>query len=150
MRFCQFQRSLYSQIYLLVRCYSFRQNTERVRDKASVILASLGSLNTNWYHSWFPTITMTMEYKFTIPRPSKATPSHSNRTLGVFSSTSFLHGALGRHSSLTEVWTAPCDIGEAVEVAEGWQDDQVCLAVSTQMAVIVPMEKNLGRGKGKL
>ncbi|KAJ3741729.1 thioesterase-like superfamily-domain-containing protein [Lentinula detonsa] len=100
--------------------------------------------------SWFPTISMTIEYKFAIPRPSKATPSYSNRTVGVFSSTSFLHGALGRHTSSTEVWTAPCDIGEAVEVAEGWRDDQVCLAVSTQMAVIVPIEKNLGRGKGKL
>ncbi|KAJ3964736.1 thioesterase-like superfamily-domain-containing protein [Lentinula raphanica] len=97
--------------------------------------------------SWFPTLTMTIEYKFAIPKRSSV---HSNRTVGVFSSTSFLHGAMGRHNSYTEVWTAPCDIGEDVQIVEGWRDDQVCLAVSTQMAVTVPIEKNLAKGKGKL
>ncbi|KAJ3728635.1 thioesterase-like superfamily-domain-containing protein [Lentinula raphanica] len=105
------------------------------------------SLNINRLCSWFPTLTMTIEYKFAIPKRSSV---HSNRTVGVFSSTSFLHGAMGRHNSYTEVWTAPCDIGEDVQIVEGWRDDQVCLAVSTQMAVTVPIEKNLAKGKGKL
>ncbi|KAJ4475804.1 hypothetical protein J3R30DRAFT_3437125 [Lentinula aciculospora] len=100
--------------------------------------------------SWFPTMTMSIEYKFTIPKSSKRTTTiHSNCTVGVFSSTNFLHGTMGRHSLYTELWTAPCHIGEDVRVNKGWRDDQVCLAVSMQMVLVVPMERNLTKGKEK-
>lgn len=45
----------------------------------------------------------------------------------------------------TEVWTAPSNIGEGEEV-QGWRDKQVCLAVSTQMALTVSMEVNARKG----
>ncbi|KAJ4475802.1 hypothetical protein J3R30DRAFT_3294119, partial [Lentinula aciculospora] len=100
--------------------------------------------------SWFPTMTMSIENKFAIPKSSKRTTTiHSNCTVGVFSSTNFLHGTMGRHSLYTELWTAPCHIGEDVRVNKGWRDDQVCLAVSMQMVLVVPMERNLTKGKEK-
>lgn len=88
-------------------------------------------------------MTMTIEYKFPIPKASK---TQSNRTVGVFSSSNFIHGSMGRHDIYTELWTAPCDVGVGVEV-EGWRDQQVCLAVSTQMALTLPMARNLSKGK---
>jgi len=94
--------------------------------------------------SWFPTMVMTIEYKFPLPKLSK---DHSNRTIGIFSSTKFIHGTMGRQDMYTEIWTAPCDVGENVEVADGWRDKQFCLAVSTQMALTVPIAWNLAKGK---
>ncbi|KIK69774.1 hypothetical protein GYMLUDRAFT_34172 [Collybiopsis luxurians FD-317 M1] len=94
--------------------------------------------------SWFPTLVMTIEYKYSMTKTMKA---HSDRTVGIFSSTNFLQGELGRHDMYTEVWTAPCDVGENVEATEGWRDNQICLAVSTQMALTVSVEKNFARGK---
>jgi len=52
----------------------------------------------------------------------------------------------GRHDAYVEVWTAPCDIGEGEE-APGWREKQVCLAIATQMAYIVPIGVNLEKGK---
>lgn len=102
------------------------------------------AINTKTSSSWFPTMTMNIEYKFTIPKTSKA---HSNRTVGIFSSTNFINGRLGRHDMYTEIWTAPSDIRSGSEAVEGWRNEQVCLAVSTQMALTVPIAMNLAKGK---
>jgi len=66
--------------------------------------------------------------------------------VGLYSSGRFLNDPQGRHDAYVEVWTAPCNIGEG-EMVRGWRDEQVCLAVSTQMALTIPMEVNHGRGK---
>ncbi|KAG6856237.1 hypothetical protein H0H87_006170 [Tephrocybe sp. NHM501043] len=92
--------------------------------------------------SWFPTIVLAMEFKAPIPRSS----AHAKRTVGLYSSGKFLND--GRHDGYVEVWTAPCDIGEGEEVA-GWRENQICVAIATQMASIIPMEVNMKRGKSE-
>jgi len=89
--------------------------------------------------SWAPTIVMTLEFKFPIPKPSST--DHSSRTVAIFSSGKFINDPQGRHDTYVEVWTAPSDIGKGV-VKDGWKESQRCLAVSTQMALLLPMDVN--------
>lgn len=93
--------------------------------------------------SWFPTMTLAIEFKSPIPAPSDI---HASRTVGLYSSGRFLNDPQGRHDVYVEVWTAPCNLGEGKEV-DGWRDNQVCLAVATQMALTIPMEANQERGR---
>ncbi|KAG5634440.1 hypothetical protein H0H81_001942 [Sphagnurus paluster] len=93
--------------------------------------------------SWFPTIALAIEFKAPIPRSST---KHSSHTVGVYSTGKFMNA--GRHDAWVEVWTAPCNVGEGSEIP-GWREEQVCLAVATQMAYTVPIEVNLARGKKK-
>jgi len=91
--------------------------------------------------SWFPTIVLNIEFRFPIPRPSL---DHASRTVGLYSSGHFMNDPQGRHNQYTEVWTAPCNLGEGT-IVDGWRDKQVCLATSTQMALVIPMEINYQR-----
>ncbi|ESK95191.1 hypothetical protein Moror_1009 [Moniliophthora roreri MCA 2997] len=96
--------------------------------------------------SWFPTMTMTLEFKFPLP------PTSSNRTFGLYTNCRFINDPRGRHDIYVEVWSAPCNLGEG-KAEEGWKEKQVCLAVSTQTALIIPMEANMrigNKGKNKL
>ncbi|TCD68057.1 hypothetical protein EIP91_011602 [Steccherinum ochraceum] len=93
--------------------------------------------------SWAPTIVMTLEFKFPIPRPSSS--DHSRRTVAVFSSGKFMNDPQGRHDTYVEVWTAPSNIAEG-EVKEDWKETQRCIAVSTQMALVMPGSVNLKLG----
>ncbi|KAF5382670.1 hypothetical protein D9615_002727 [Tricholomella constricta] len=93
--------------------------------------------------SWFPTVVLAIEFKAPLPRFSA---SHANRTVGLYSSGKFLND--GRHDAYVEVWTAPCNLGEGSETSS-WREEQVCLAIATQMAYIIPMGVNLERGKKK-
>lgn len=86
---------------------------------------------------------MAIEFKSPIPRPSEV---YAGRTVGLYSSGKFLNN--GRHDAYVEVWSAPSNIGEGVD-SDDWRDKQVCLAVATQMASIIPMEVNLERAKKK-
>ncbi|KAF8158188.1 thioesterase-like superfamily-domain-containing protein [Crassisporium funariophilum] len=88
--------------------------------------------------SWFPTMTMSIEFKNKIPPPSTV---HAGRTVGLYSSGRFMTAPQGRHDVYVEVWTAPSRIGEG-EPSENWRDNQVCLAIATQMALTLPMEVN--------
>lgn len=81
---------------------------------------------------------LNIDFKFPIPQFSS---DHANRTVGLYSSGQYMNDPQGRHSQYTEVWTAPCNLGEG-EVVDGWRDKQVCLATSTQMALVIPMEIN--------
>ncbi|KAF9007563.1 thioesterase-like superfamily-domain-containing protein [Cyathus striatus] len=94
--------------------------------------------------SWFPTVTMSIEFKAPIPPLS---PRHANRTVGLYSTGRFMGNPQAKHDAYVEVWTAPCNLGEGMPV-EGWRDEQVCLAIATQMALMVPMEVNAKQGKG--
>ncbi|CAA7262979.1 unnamed protein product [Cyclocybe aegerita] len=93
--------------------------------------------------SWFPTMTLSIEFKNKIPPPSS---SHADRTVGIYSSGSFMTPPQGRHDVYVEVWSAPTNIGEG-DPRENWRDDQVCLAVATQMALALPMEVNERKGR---
>lgn len=82
---------------------------------------------------------LNIEFKFPIPRfPSS---DHATRTVGVFSSSNFINDPQGRHDNYVEVWTAPSNIGEGEE-RDGWRDKQRCLAISSQMALAIPMAVN--------
>jgi hypothetical protein len=110
---------------------------------------SLNDAFTNVYHldrltSRFPTMVLNIDFKFAIPRHS---PDHASRTVGLYSSGHFINDPHGRHSQYIEVWTAPCDLGKGeVTASDDWRDKQVCLATSTQMALVIPMEINHQRG----
>jgi len=98
--------------------------------------------------SWFPTLTMALEFKVKL---SSLPPGTASRTFGVFSTGRFIHQ--GRHDSQTEIWTAPCGIGEKVEPDsddEGWRDKMFCVAIASQMALTIPLEVNIRKGKGAL
>lgn len=89
-------------------------------------------------HSWYPTMVISIEFKSPIPTSSNYAP----RTVGLYSSGRFMNNPQGRHDGYVEIWTAP----EGKET-DGWRDQQVCLAVSTQMSLTVPMEVNRGIGR---
>ncbi|KAJ7215313.1 thioesterase-like superfamily-domain-containing protein, partial [Mycena haematopus] len=82
---------------------------------------------------WLPTLVLTVEWKAPIPPPSAV---HSARTVGVYVASGFMSQPQNRHNTVIEIWTAPCNIGEGTAV-DGWRDKQVCLAVATQMQLMV-------------
>ncbi|PPR07796.1 hypothetical protein CVT26_014981 [Gymnopilus dilepis] len=94
--------------------------------------------------SWYPTITLSMEFKNKIPSPSS---SHASRTVGLYSLGRFMTPPQGRHDAYVEVWSAPMNIGAGQE-KDNWRDEQVCLAIATQMALTLPMEVNKKKGQG--
>ncbi|KAL4081213.1 thioesterase-like superfamily-domain-containing protein [Scleroderma citrinum] len=91
--------------------------------------------------SWFPTIIMTIEFKSRIP----SSADFSDRTVGIYFESRFLHDPQARHNGRIEVWTAPSCIGQGI-VEEGWRDKQYCIAVADQMALMLPIELNLKEG----
>ncbi|KAJ7256823.1 thioesterase-like superfamily-domain-containing protein [Mycena haematopus] len=93
--------------------------------------------------TWFPTMTLSIEFKAPIPPPSQR---HSARTVGLYSTGTFWGEPQGRHDAYVEIWTAPSNLGEGTE-QDGWRDNQFCLATATQMALTLPMEVNAGRAK---
>ena len=95
----------------------------------------------DFVRSWFPTITMSIEFKTRIPSSAE----FSDRTVGLYSESRFLHDPHARHNSRVEVWTAPSCIGQG-NVEEGWRDRQYCIAVADQMALMLPMDLNLKEG----
>ncbi|KAF7768067.1 hypothetical protein Agabi119p4_7310 [Agaricus bisporus var. burnettii] len=87
--------------------------------------------------SWFPTVTLSIEFKAPIPPPSEF---HASRTVGIYSNGKFMGHPQGRHEAYVEVWSAPTNIGED-KLIEGWRDKQICLATATQMALVIPLEE---------
>lgn len=87
---------------------------------------------------------MTIEFKFPIPKLDD--PNHSQRTVAIYSSGKFMNDPQSRHDAYVEVWTAPSNIGEGEE-KDGWKEHQRCLAVSTQMAILVPFAVNEKRAR---
>ncbi|KAI0072516.1 hypothetical protein K474DRAFT_1667757 [Panus rudis PR-1116 ss-1] len=96
------------------------------------------------HRSWAPTMVMTIEFKFPIPPPSN--PDHDPRTVAIYSSGRFMNDPQARHDTYVEVWTAPPSSGNG-PLKENWREGQRCLAVSTQMALLVPMEINRKKGQ---
>jgi hypothetical protein len=81
-------------------------------------------------------MTLTIEFKFPIP----STMELAKRTVGLYSCSRYINQPQGRHDAFVEVWTAPSNIGEGKEEA-GWRKKQLCLAISTQMALVIPQPR---------
>ncbi|KZT27455.1 hypothetical protein NEOLEDRAFT_1176863 [Neolentinus lepideus HHB14362 ss-1] len=93
---------------------------------------------------WFPTLTLTIEFKFPIPTSDE----YAKRTVGIHARGRYINNPQGRHETTVEVWSAPSNIGEGQgQPADVWRDKQVCLAVSSQMALVVPMAVNRRKGE---
>jgi hypothetical protein len=99
--------------------------------------------------SWFPTMTLAIDFKFPISLLDPA--KHSQRTVGLYSQGKFINHPQGRHDVYVEVWTAPANVGEVKDggVEEGWREEQICLAQATQMALTVPVAWNMKKGQDK-
>ena len=88
--------------------------------------------------SWFPTMVMAIDFKFKIP---KIPGRYAKRTVGLYAYGNFMQD--GRHDNSVEVWTAPCELREkGTNLSKDWRKDQFCLAVSTQMALTLPISVN--------
>jgi hypothetical protein len=90
---------------------------------------------------WFPTVTMTVEFKARIP----SSQGYASRTVGLYSESRFLTDPHGRHNAHVEVWTSPSAIGQG-KLEAGWRDKQYCIAVVDQMALTLPMYVNHRQG----
>ncbi|GAA94636.1 uncharacterized protein L969DRAFT_17441 [Mixia osmundae IAM 14324] len=89
--------------------------------------------------AWFPTMTIAIQYMTRIDPASL--DRFSSDSVGLWSGTRFVHK--GAHEADVEVWTAPsrARIGQG-EAQSGWRDRQRILAVSRQMALVVPADLN--------
>lgn len=103
--------------------------------------------------SWFPTITMTVEFKAKWPLlPTPLSPSEKGslapRTVGIFSTTKWIQD--GRHDDTVEVWSAPSTIGTGQPAvtpgSDEWRKTSQILAVSTQVGLTVPFDVNTRKG----
>lgn len=81
---------------------------------------------------------LTIEFKSKIP--SSQDGLFSSLTVGIYSSARFMTD--GRHDEYVELWTAPTDVGSGAREDPNWREKQVCLAVSTQMALSIPESKS--------
>ena len=87
---------------------------------------------------------MSVEYKAPIPKSSR----HSRRVVGLYHCARFMQDPQGRHDAYVEIWSAPSR--EVLAGKENWREEQVCLAVASQVALTVPIEVNERKAKGKL
>jgi hypothetical protein len=92
--------------------------------------------------SWFPTVTLSIEFKFPLSQSNLASSAPESHTLGIYTASRFVNGPQGRHDIYVELWTAPGEIGDGKPVDEGWREKQRCLAIAHQMALVVPFEAN--------
>ncbi|TFY55667.1 hypothetical protein EVG20_g9233 [Dentipellis fragilis] len=92
--------------------------------------------------AWFPTIVLSLEFRAPLPREGGRL---STRTVGAIMTSRFMDAPQGRHDIRVELWSAPAsaEIGDGKEVKEGWREEQRCLLVAHQMALVMPMEVNL-------
>lgn len=102
------------------------------------------SLTLHHSRSYYPTLSLSLQFHCRIPLPRSSPYLASPRTVGCYS-----HGSLiqqGRHEQLVEVWSAPGPIAEG-EVQEDWRKRCVSLLTATQIALSVGTGKMQGRTK---
>ena len=88
----------------------------------------------DFIRSWFPTITLSIEFKTRIPSSAE----FSDRTVGLYSESRFLHDPHARHNARVEVWTAPSCIGQRQTILHSCRGPDGIL--------MVPMDLNLKEG----
>ncbi|GAA5962347.1 hypothetical protein JCM3765_002949 [Sporobolomyces pararoseus] len=96
--------------------------------------------------SWYPTLTLAMDFKTSFPLPSNS--GVSKTTFGLFASTKSIQA--GRHDLTVEVWTSPQDLGSTSDgkIDKDWRKKARCVGVSTQMALTTPMAFNESKASG--
>jgi len=94
--------------------------------------------------SWFPTLVLGLEFKFKL---SNLPDYISRNTFGVFSTGRFIWQ--GRHEVRSEVWTSPSSVGTGDRVDPNWRENQICVAIATQMALTIPIEVNKRKAEVK-
>lgn len=101
------------------------------------ILTGMGAVAFRWY----PTIVLNLEFKVKFPLTQVGDDDAVPLTLGQYSRKT--HCKNGRYTDSTELWTAPCGIGDKAHVVdENWREKMVCVAVGGQMGLIVPATLN--------
>ncbi|KAF7323422.1 hypothetical protein HMN09_00123100 [Mycena chlorophos] len=90
---------------------------------------------TNGGSGWTPTLTLSLEYKHPVPPASDT--RYATRTLGVYAVSGHLGAPQNRHNTFVEIWTAPSVIGSRTPIRDNWEEDQVCLAVASQMQLLM-------------
>ncbi|PFH53408.1 hypothetical protein AMATHDRAFT_73582 [Amanita thiersii Skay4041] len=130
----------------------FVDKNERITNTSLAFLADMfvnlprllpGEVKGNLEDSWFPTMTLAIEFRHPIPPPSTV---HADRTVGLYSVGRFLNDPDHRHDTYSEIWTAPSNIGEGQDTGD-WRAKQVCLATATQMALAIPLSVNKARAE---
>lgn len=94
--------------------------------------------------SYYPTLSLSLQFHCRLPLPHSSPYLASPRTIGCYS-----HGSViqqGRHEQLVEVWSAPGPIAEGEEQKD-WRKRCVPLLTSTQIALSVGTGKMQGRTK---
>ncbi|GJJ09232.1 hypothetical protein Clacol_003454 [Clathrus columnatus] len=109
---------------------------DTVQNLPVLLPEAMGRLNVGWC----PTMVLSVEYKSKLLNDD----SISKRTVGIYARSTFMHE--GRHDVYAEVWTAPCNVGEGIEV-EDWREKQVCLAIGQQVALTLPPGVNERKGR---
>jgi hypothetical protein len=64
------------------------------------------------------------------------------RTIGLYQAGGFVSRPDGRHEERVEIWTAPEGFDGSGKPDADWRDKQVCLCVSTQMALVLSGDVN--------
>jgi len=124
--------------------------SEKLTPKSLTLFSDLfpGSLPTTVIkdvgRNWFLTVVISIEFKAPIPRDSSM---YSLRTVGVFVSSRFINDPQARHDVCLELWTAPCDFDSEKDLKADWRQQQQCLAVAHQTALVLPMSVNKRRGQ---
>jgi len=124
--------------------------SDKLTPKSLILLSDLfnGSLPTTVIkdvkQNWFPTVVISIEFKAPIPRDSSI---YSLRTVGAFISSRFINDPQARHDVYLELWTAPCDFGSEKDLKADWRQQQQCLAVAHQTALVLPMSVNERKGQ---
>ncbi|KAI0028269.1 thioesterase-like superfamily-domain-containing protein [Vararia minispora EC-137] len=89
--------------------------------------------------SWHPTLVLSLEFKFPVPRDM--------RVIGSFAASRFVNDPNARHDVYVELWTAPGEIGSGRDERRLWREEQRCVAVAHQTAMLVPWAANQRRAK---
>ncbi|KAA1474689.1 hypothetical protein DENSPDRAFT_841315 [Dentipellis sp. KUC8613] len=127
---------------------SFAHPSDKLNPSALAFFADLGpnklasSMLPNKSRAWFPTIVLSLEFRAPLPREGGRL---STRTVGAIMTSRFMDAPQGRHDIRVELWSAPAsaEIGDGKEAKEGWREQQRCLLVAHQMALVMPIEVNL-------
>ncbi|KAL5536530.1 hypothetical protein ACEPAF_352 [Sanghuangporus sanghuang] len=97
--------------------------------------------------TWYPTLTMTIEFKAPI-----TLESHAEKTFGLYAVGRFFQEPLGRHETIIEVWTSPKhEAGKGSDFGnKAWRENQRCLVIATQTALCIPFDAQLKSMQSKV
>lgn len=72
-------------------------------------------------HSWYPTMSLSLDFKSKFPLSPSSRAQYGTRTFGLYSTTKSIHD--GRHDLTVEVWAGPADLGARKPETREGEDD---------------------------